>query len=106
MNPLSRLKQMRKAHRLYDELIRGETTLLVESFPFVREAFTQTVIVTEPALPAPEPPPPPPKKPPAPPKISYHARSEEDDLRDALDIGFGELRFDPVADTEKQSEQP
>ena len=94
MNPLSRLKQMRKAHRLYDELIRGETTLLVESFPFVREAFTQTVIVTEPAPPVPEPPPPPPKKPPAPPKIRYHARSEEDDLRDALDIGFGELKFD------------
>lgn len=102
MNPLSRLKQMRKAHRLYDELVRGETTLLVESFPFVREAFTQTVIVTELAPPAPEPPPPPPKKPPAPPKISYHARSEEDDLRDALDIGFGELKFDGVEKEDKQ----
>jgi hypothetical protein len=93
MNPLARLRQMRKASRLYESLIKGETTLLVEHFPFVEGAFTviKTVEVLVPA-PVPE------KRKLSlpPPKITYRARSEEDDLRDALDIGFGELKFEPL----------
>jgi hypothetical protein len=115
MKPLSSLKKLRKAQRLYNELIRGEIALLVVDFPFVKLAFTpQIAEPTKPpeipqeaplqappvALPAPEPPP---KKPIPPPKISFRARSEEDDLRDALDIGFGTLTFDAIEDREKQS---
>jgi hypothetical protein len=61
-------------------------------------AFTPK-IVAPPTPPPPEPPPSPKK--PIPPKISYRARSEEDDLRDALDIGFGTLKFDAVEDEER-----
>ncbi len=82
MNPLARLRRFRKAMRLYDALAKGDTALLVETFPFVKLAFTPKVA------------PAPPRVPLAPPKISYRARSEEDDLRDALDIGFGDLKFD------------
>jgi hypothetical protein len=87
MNPLARLRQMHKATRLYDSLVKGETALLVEHFPFVEGAFT------------PKPAPPPlreAKKPLPPPKVTYRAHSEEDDLRDALDIGFNQLKFEPL----------
>lgn len=83
MNPLARFKQLRTALRLYDSLTRGETKLLAEYFPFVKVAFLPKVA-------------PPIRKPLEPPKITYQARSEEDDLRDALDIGFGRLKFDTV----------
>jgi hypothetical protein len=92
MNPLARLKQIRKAIRLYDALVQGDTTLLTEDFPFVKTAFTPIIV---------EPPPPPPtlpRKPLPPPKVTYQARSEEDELRDALDIGFDQLKFDPEED--------
>ncbi len=96
MNPLARLKQMRKAHRLYNSLVQGDTRLLVELFPFVKLAFTPKVI----ELPLREP-----KKPLPPPKVSYSARSEEDDLRDALDIGFGDLKFDSNERRERERNQ-
>lgn len=83
MNPIARFKQLRKALRLYDSLTRGESKLLAEYFPFVKVAFLPKAA-------------PPIRKPLEPPKITYQARSEEDDLRDALDIGFGRLKFDPV----------
>ena len=35
------------------------------------------------------------------PKITYRERSDEDDLRDALDIGFGQFKFDPLEEDEK-----
>lgn len=83
MKLLERFKQLRKALRLYDSLTRGETKLLAEYFPFVKVAFLPKVT-------------PPIRKPLEPPKITYQARSEEDDLRDALDIGFGRLQFDAM----------
>lgn len=83
MNPLARLKQLRRALRLYDALARGDTALLLNYFPFVKAVFTPKVA-------------PPLRKPLEPPKITYRARSDEEDLRDALDIGFGELKFDPL----------
>ncbi len=83
MNPLSRLKQIRKALRLYDALARGDTTVLQEYFPFVKAAFTPKVA---PVM----------RKPLEAPRITFRTRSDEDDLRDALDIGFGELKFDPL----------
>lgn len=88
MNPLARIKRFRQAIRLYDALSRGDTTLLVEQFPFVKKAFTPKII-----------PPREPKKPLPPPKIIQQAGSDEEDLRDALDIGFSRLKFDP---TEKE----
>ena len=90
MNPLARLRQMRKAARLYDSLVKGETALLVEHFPFVEGAFTP-----KPAVPLREP-----KKPLPPPKVTYRSHSEEDDLRDALDIGFNQLKFEPLENEE------
>ena len=93
MNPLERLRRLRKAQKLYNQLVKGETTLLVEFFPFVKMAFTIKVVEL-PLLP-PEPPPPQPLRKPLPkPQVTHRARSEEDDLRDALDIGFGALKFD------------
>ncbi len=83
MNPLARLKQLRAALRLYDALTQGDTRLLLEYFPFVKAALTPK-------------PPPLPRKPPELPKITYRERSDENDLRDALDIGFGSLKFDPL----------
>ncbi|MEO8395894.1 MAG: hypothetical protein ABI700_23060 [Chloroflexota bacterium] len=86
---------MRKASRLYDSLVKGETGLLVEHFPFIEGVFTVTRTI-EVRVPAPVPekrklslPPP---------KVTYRARSEEDDLRDALDIGFSQLTFEPLED--------
>lgn len=107
MNPLARLRKLRQAQRLYNQLVQGETTLLVEYFPFVEMVFTPKIVA-----PAPQPPPEPEmppalpespatKKPVSPPRISFRSRSEEDDLRDALDIGFGTLKFDAVKDEEK-----
>ncbi len=93
MNPLARLRQMRKASRLYESLVKGETSLLVDHFPFVELAFTVTKTVEVPAPPLREV-----KKPLPPPKVTYRARSEEDDLRDALDIGFSHLKFEPLED--------
>lgn len=92
MNPLARLRQMRKAARLYDSLVKGETRLLVEHFPFVEAAFTitKTVEVAVPVAPEKK------RKLLAAPKVTYRARSEEDDLRDALDIGFSQLKFEPL----------
>ena len=95
MNPLAALKQIRKAMRLYDALVQGDTTLLVEYFPFVQTVFMPKIV--DPPLPAP---PTLPKKPLPPPKITYQAVSEEDELRDALDIGFDQLKFDPLEDEE------
>lgn len=92
MNPLESLKRLRKARRLYNQLVRGETTLLDEYFPFVKLAFTPKVIEAPQPPPAPSPPQVPPPK--AKPKVSYRSRSEEDDLRDALDIGFSKLTFE------------
>lgn len=83
MNPFARLTQIRKAMRLYDALLRGDTALLNEYFPFVKAVFTPKVS-------------PPLRKPLEPPKITYRARSDEEDLHDALDIGFGELKFDQL----------
>jgi hypothetical protein len=92
MNPLESLKRLRKARRLYNQLVRGETALLDEYFPFVKLAFTPKVIE------APQPPPAPPtpqaQPPKAKPRVSYRSRSEEDDLRDALDVGFSKLTFE------------
>ncbi|MEP7291004.1 MAG: hypothetical protein ABI835_04435 [Chloroflexota bacterium] len=88
MNPLARLKQLRKALRLYDALARGDTALLLDYFPFVKAVFTPKIL--PPKIPQPL------RKPLEPPKITYRARSDEEDLRDALDIGFGELKFDPL----------
>ena len=85
MNLLARLKRIRQATRLYDALSRGDTTLLVELFPFVKKAFTPKII-----------PPREPKKPLPPPKVVQREASEEEDLRDALDIGFSRLKFDPM----------
>ena len=90
MNPLATLKRLRKALRLYNDLLRGETTLLVEYFPFVKAAFTPKIVA----------PPPVTRKPLPPPKISYEPRSEEEELRDALDVGFDTLKFDSVEDNE------
>src|SRR5690349_16605854 len=103
MNPLARLRQMRKASELYESLVKGETDLLIEHFPFVQTSFTVTVtktveipveVIVE--VPAPEKP----RKPLPPPKVTQRARSEEDDLRDALDIGFSQLKFEPLEDKE------
>jgi len=102
MNPLARLRQMRKAARLYESLVKGETSLLIEHFPFVEGAFTVIVTKTvevpvEVFVPVPEK-----KRLPLPaPKVTYRARSEEDDLRDALDIGFGQLKFEPLENEEE-----
>ena len=101
MNPLARLRQMQKATQLYESLVKGETALLVEQFPFIEAAFTVTVTKTveipvEVFVPAPEKT----RKPLAPPKVTYRARSEEDDLRDALDIGFNQLKFEPLENEE------
>ncbi len=90
MKPLARWSQIRKAIRLYDSLARGETHLLVEYFPFVKAAFTPRVIT----------PPPEPRKPLPPPRITLQTRSEEDELRDALDIGFDQLKFTPEDENE------
>lgn len=83
MNPFARLTQIRKALRLYDALVRGDTVLLNEYFPFVKAVFTPKVA-------------PPLRKPLEPPKITYRTRSNEEDLHDALDIGFAELKFDQL----------
>jgi len=101
MNPLARLRQMRKAARLYDSLVKGETGLLIEHFPFVESAFTVTVTKTveipvEVLVPVKQKP----RKPLPAPKVTYRARSEEDDLRDALDIGFSQLKFEPLENEE------
>jgi hypothetical protein len=104
MNPLASLRKLRKAQRLYNELIRGDTDLLVEDFPFVKLAFTpQAPAAPPPPEVLPPAPPKPLRKPAPPPKISFRARSEEDDLRDALDIGFGTLTFDPLQDEKTKS---
>jgi hypothetical protein len=79
----ARLRTIGKALRLYEALSKGDTALLVELFPFVKTAFTPRVT---PVAPVP--------KPLAPPKVTLRARSEEDDLRDALDIGFGAMKFE------------
>ena len=108
MNPLERLKRVRKAHRLYDALVEGDTSVLDELFPFVKLALTPEPI--PPPHPPPESPPPrapeplplrQPKQPLPPPRITYRVRSEEDDLRDALDIGFSQLKFDGLEDQER-----
>ena len=111
MNPLARLRQMHKASQLYESLVKGETALLVEHFPFVQSAFSVTVTRTvevpvEVRVEVPVevivevPVPPKPKKPLPAPKITQRARSEEDDLRDALDIGFNALKFEPIEEEE------
>ncbi len=87
MNPFARLKQIRKALRLYDALVRGDTAVLDEYFPFVKVVFTPKVVPhVAPPL----------RKPLQPPKITYRMRSDEQDLQDALDIGFAELKFDQL----------
>ena len=91
MNPLASLRRIRLALRLYDQLARGETDLLVEQFPFVKSAFTVRVVI---------PAPPEPKKPLPPPQVTYTAHTEDDELRDALDIGFSQLKFDPLDNNE------
>ena len=92
MNPLAQLRRIQAALRLYDALAQGDTKLLLEEFPFVKAKLTP---------PAPKVVPPrEPKKPLPPPQITYVERSETDDLRDALDIGFGQLKFDPEQDSE------
>ena len=109
MNPLARLRQMSKAARLYDSLIKGETDLLIEHFPFIQSAFsvivTKTVeipvevrieVPVEVIIEVPAPPLREVKKPLPPPKVTYRAHSEEEDLRDALDIGFSHLTFEPL----------
>lgn len=83
MNPLARLQHIRKAVRLYDALLHGDTKLLNDYFPFVKAAFTPKV-------------PPPLRKPLEPPKITYQARTAQEDLHDALDIGFADLKFDQL----------
>jgi hypothetical protein len=95
MNPLARLRQMRKAAQLYDSLMKGETAFLIEHFPFIEAAFTP-----KPAAP---PPPSPVKKRKltSTPKVTFRASSEEDDLRDALDIGFNQLNFDPLENEDR-----
>ena len=113
MNPLARLRQMRRATELYESLIKGETDLLVEHFPFIQSTFSVTVTKTveipvevrvevpvEVIIEVPAPPLREVKKPLPPPKVTYRARSEEDDLRDALDIGFSHLKFDPLENEE------
>lgn len=85
----AKLRNFRKALDLYEALSRGETALLVELFPFVKTSFTPKITPAAPIIA-------PPRKPLAPPKITYRARSEADDLRDALDIGFNNLKFDPI----------
>jgi hypothetical protein len=94
MNPLARLRQMRKAARLYDSLVKGETSLLIEHFPFIEGAFSKTIEISAPVVPEKK------RKVLPPPKVSYRARSEEDDLRDALDIGFSQLKFEPLENEE------
>jgi hypothetical protein len=101
MNPLESLKRLRKAQRLYNQLVRGETTLLDEYFPFVKLAFTPKVIES-PLQPPPQllaqPAASPAQAQPKPkPIVSYRSRSEDDDLRDALDIGFSKLTFETPA---------
>jgi hypothetical protein len=87
MNPFARLTHIRKAVRLYDALLHGDTALLNEYFPFVKVAFTPKIVPhVAPPL----------RKPLEPPKITYRTRSDEEDLHDALDIGFGELKFDQL----------
>ncbi len=93
MNPLAQLRRLQAALRLYDALAQGDTKLLIEEFPFVKAKLAPK--------PAPQIiPPREPKKPLPPPQISFTAHSEADDLRDALDIGFGQLKFDPESDPE------
>ena len=120
MNPLARLRQMRKANDLYESLVKGETDLLVEHFPFIQSAFsvilTKTVEVpvevpvevrvevpVEVRVEVPVPVPQKPRKPLPPPKVTQRARSEQDDLRDALDIGFGQLKFEPLENEDSQN---
>ena len=79
---------MHKAEQLYESLVKGETTLLVEHFPFIETAFTRMIEVPVPAaMPEKK------RKLLQPPKVTHRASSDEDDLRDALDIGFSHLRF-------------
>ena len=90
MNPLARLKDFRRALRLYDALTLGDTKLLIDYFPFVKAVFTPKIPL---------------RKPLEAPKITYRERSDEDDLRDALDIGFGQLKFDPLEKEENQADR-
>ncbi len=89
MNPLAQLRRLQAALRLYDALSRGDTKLLIEQFPFVKVKLAPKIV-----------PPREPKKPLPPPQITYAEHSDADDLRDALDIGFGQLKFDPEPDGE------
>ncbi len=94
----AKLRNFRKALDLYEALTKGDTTLLIELFPFVRTTFTPKLTPIAPVVPL--------RKPLEPPKITYRARSEEDDLRDALDIGFSSLKFDPLEKEEVPSASP
>lgn len=87
----ARLRYLGKALRLYEALTKGDTALLVELFPFVKTAFAPKIAPVAPV-----------RKPLAPPKITPRARSEEDDLRDALDIGFGALKFEKKEPDERR----
>ncbi len=100
MNLLARLRQMRQAARLYESLVNGETTLLVEHFPFVEEAFTTTKtieVVVHTSMPEKR------KLSLQRPKVTYQAHSDEEDLRDALDIGFDHLTFEPIENESRRS---
>ncbi len=79
---LAKLRYFRKALRLYEALLKGDTALLIEYFPFVKAALAPPVA--------------PLRKVAAPPKITHRARTEEEELREALDIGFNALKFEPL----------
>ncbi len=101
------LRRLRTAWRLYTALEAGDTDLLVRLFPFVKTAFTVTVtrevevrvevpvevevIVEVPVeveatnI----------RKPASKPKLRLKPRNDEDDLRDALSVGFDRLSFTP-----------
>ncbi len=83
MNPLAQLQRIRAALRLYNALAQGDTTLLIEEFPLVKAKLAPKLIVPRER-----------RQPLPPPQISYRAPSDAEDLRDALDIGFGQLKFD------------
>ena len=67
-----------RAIRLYDALLRGDTSVLEECFPGIALAFGM-----RPRQPQ--------RSPITPPNITVVPRSESDDLADALDIGIGDL---------------
>ena len=89
----ARLRTFRKALRLYEALMKGDTALLVEYFPFVRNALAPKIVPVVA------------RKPLAPPKVTLRARSEEEELRDALDIGFSSLKFEPLEKDERRSKR-